>query len=99
MYNAIKAQQILQPLGSNTMGRSSTSSLVPGSPHGLLKSRPSLRGDRVTTLKRGSIRGISSLLIAQAAISPYSSNSSVDGRVSPAPSFATSNEVRLHRLS
>lgn len=95
MYTAIKSQQILQPLGSIAMGRASTSSLTPGSPHTLLKARPSMRGDRVTTLKRGSIRGIASLLQAQAAMSPYSSNSSIDGRVSPAPSFATSNDVRL----
>lgn len=93
MYNAIKTQQILQPLGSIAMGRASTSSLTPGSPHGLLKARPSMRGDRVTTLKRGSIRGITSLLNAQAAVSAYSSNSSIDGRVSPAPSYATSHEV------
>jgi hypothetical protein len=95
MYTAIKQQQILQPQGSLPLGRSSTSSLVPGSPHGMLKARPSIRsGDRVTTLKRGSIRGISSLLNAQAqGTSPYSSSSnSVDGRVSPAPSFATSLE-------
>lgn len=46
--------------------------------------------DRLTTLKRGSIRGIQSILHAQQGISPYSSNSSIDGRVSPSPSFSTS---------
>lgn len=57
----------------------------------------SLRGqpDRLTTLKRGSIRGIQSILNVQSGVSPYSSNSSIDGRVSPSPSFATStHEVR-----
>jgi PH and SEC7 domain-containing protein len=56
--------------------------------------------DRLTTLKRGSIRGIQSIIGAQSGISPYSSNSSVDGRASPAPSFATSaHEVRELQLS
>ncbi|KAG8213666.1 hypothetical protein J3R82DRAFT_10361 [Butyriboletus roseoflavus] len=73
MYAAIKSQQILQPLAH----------------HGLARNR-SLRGppDRLTTLKRGSIRGIQSIL--GAPYSPYSSNSSIDGRASPSPSFATS---------
>jgi PH/SEC7 domain-containing protein len=94
MYNSIKTQQILQPLGSLSMGRSSTSSLLGGSPSNPLKQRPSLRGgDRVATLKRGSIRGFSSLLGTQQTFSAYSSSGSVDGRVSPAPSFATSQEV------
>lgn len=84
MYNAIKSQQILQPLNS----RPSTSSLNPNTPH---RSR-SIRNqqDRITNIKRGSIRGIQSILGAPNGISPYSSNSSVDGRASPAPSFATS---------
>lgn len=46
--------------------------------------------DRLATLKRGSIRGIQSILGAQPGVSPYSSNSSIEGRVSPSPSFATS---------
>ncbi|KAI9463546.1 hypothetical protein BJY52DRAFT_1252141 [Lactarius psammicola] len=84
MYNAIKSQQILQPLSSRT----STSSLNPNTP---LRNR-SLRTqqDRITNIKRGSIRGIQSILGTPNGISPYSSNSSVDGRASPAPSFATS---------
>ncbi len=84
MYNAIKSQQVLQPLNS----RSSTSSLTPNT---LLRNR-SLRApqDRVANIKRGSIRGIQSILGAPNGVSPYSSNSSVDGRASPAPSFATS---------
>ncbi|KAF9071686.1 hypothetical protein BDP27DRAFT_1446168 [Rhodocollybia butyracea] len=89
MYSAIKSQQILQP--SNT-GRASMSSLSPGGP--MLRNR-SLRSqpDRLMTLKRGSIRGIQSIM-GQGGASPYSSNSSIDGRVSPSPSFATSlNEV------
>ncbi|KZT29200.1 hypothetical protein NEOLEDRAFT_1167197 [Neolentinus lepideus HHB14362 ss-1] len=87
MYNAIKSQQILQPLGSSLMVRGSTSSLVPGSP--IMRNR-SIRtqNDRLMTLKRGSIRGLSSLIGVQA--SPYSSHSSLDGRASPSPSFATS---------
>jgi len=96
MYNAIKAQQILQPLSAS---RSSVSSLSPGS--NVLRNR-SLRSqpDRLTTLKRGSIRGIQSIMGVQAGHSPYSSNSSIDGRVSPSPSFATSlHEVGTrHRL-
>src|ERR1700761_9191849 len=91
MYNAIKSQQILQPLSS----RASTSSLNPHTP---LRNR-SLRSpqDRITNIKRGSIRGIQSILGAPNGNSPYSSNSSVDGRASPAPSFATSaHEVRVY---
>ena len=59
--------------------------------HHLMARSRSLRGgppDRLTTLKRGSIRGIQSIL--GAPYSPYSSNSSIDGRASPSPSFATS---------
>jgi PH and SEC7 domain-containing protein len=89
MYNAIKSQQILQPLTNNTPMRSSMSSLSPGP---TMHRNRSLRGppDRLTTLKRGSIRGLQSILGGQAGSSPYSSNSSIDGRVSPSPSFATS---------
>ena len=55
-----------------------------------------MQPDRLTTLKRGSIRGIQSILGAPNGVSPYSSNSSVDGRASPVPSFATSaHEVRV----
>ncbi|KAG9220598.1 hypothetical protein CCMSSC00406_0003697 [Pleurotus cornucopiae] len=85
MYNSVKSQQILQPIA----GRASVSSLSPGV--AMLRNR-SLRSqpDRLATLKRGSIRGLQSILNAQAGISPYSSNSSIDGRASPSPSFATS---------
>lgn len=90
MYNAIKSQQVLQPLNART----SISSLTPNTP--LMRNR-SLRvqQDRLTTLKRGSIRGIQSILGAPNGMSPYSSNSSVDGRASPAPSFATSAHENL----
>ncbi|RPD59799.1 hypothetical protein L227DRAFT_586366 [Lentinus tigrinus ALCF2SS1-6] len=90
MYNAVKAQQILLPTGNTLMARSSTSSL---SPHGTVLRNRSVRAqqDRLTTLKRGSIRGLQSILGAQGH-SPYSSGSSLDGRASPAPSFATSND-------
>ncbi|KAG8907445.1 hypothetical protein FRB99_004240 [Tulasnella sp. 403] len=84
MYNAVKAQQILQP---TTPGAERPSvSLTPGSAViGRSRSQRSYSG---AALKRGSIRGIQSLLGSQ---SPYSSNSSsTDGRVSPSPSFATS---------
>jgi PH and SEC7 domain-containing protein len=90
MYNAIKSQQVLQPLSSRTSFSSST----PTTP---MRNR-SLRvqPDRLITLKRGSIRGIQSILGAPNGVSPYSSNSSVDGRASPSPSFATSaHEVRV----
>ncbi|KAF7376130.1 Sec7-like domain belongs to guanine nucleotide exchange factors [Mycena sanguinolenta] len=88
MYNAVKSQQILQPLNSS---RSSMGSLTTG-PNGTVSRIRSQRGppDRLTTLKRGSIRGLQSIL-GQQANSPYSSNSSItDGRTSPSPSFATS---------
>lgn len=89
MYNAIKSQQILQPTTNGSMG-----SLSPGSAHNTLLRNRSQRGqqDRLNTLKRGSIRGIHALLGAQGphGPSPYSSNSSLDGRISPSPSFATS---------
>lgn len=60
----------------------------------------SFRGppDRLTTLKRGSIRGLQSILSTQPSVSPYSSNSSIDGRASPSPSFATSiHEVSVYQ--
>lgn len=85
MYNAIKERQILQPTSS--MERSSMSSLTPGSTL-LGRSRSQRRNGNTNALKRGSIRGIQTLLGSQ---SPYSSTSSgTDGRVSPSPSFATS---------
>ncbi|KAH7923717.1 hypothetical protein BV22DRAFT_1196481 [Leucogyrophana mollusca] len=97
MYNAVKSQQILQPLGSNFIARSSTSSLSPGAAHNIMGRNRSYRGppDRLTTLKRGSIRGLQSILGAP-GYSPYSSHSSMDGRVSPSPSFATSTHEGLH---
>lgn len=90
MYSAIKSHQILLPLGSTYAPRSSMTSLSPGTAHTLLRRNRSFRGppDRITALKRGSIRGIQSII--GAPYSPYSSNSSIDGRVSPSPSFATS---------
>lgn len=52
--------------------------------------------DRLTTLKRGSIRGLQSIITQSGA----SSNSSVDGRVSPSPSLATSaHEASVSRLT
>ncbi|KDR75929.1 hypothetical protein GALMADRAFT_515159 [Galerina marginata CBS 339.88] len=98
MYNAIKHQQILQPTNSG-MTRSSVSSLSPGG-SGMMRNR-SLRSqpDRLATLKRGSIRGLQSILSAQSGISPYSSNSSIDGRVSPSPSFATSTHEAMYGSS
>lgn len=96
MYAAIKSQQILQPLGNIPVGRSSTSSLTPGSPHGMLKARPSVRGDRITNIKRGSFRGIPALLNTQQQINAFNnSSSSVEGRTSPAPSYATSLEGQI----
>ncbi|KAJ7045497.1 hypothetical protein C8F04DRAFT_436332 [Mycena alexandri] len=94
MYNAVKSQQILQPLNSS---RSSMGSLSPG-PGAMLRNR-SQRGppDRLATLKRGSIRGLQSILGAQQ--SPYSSNSSIDGRTSPSPSFATSTHETMYNSS
>ncbi|KAH8828463.1 hypothetical protein DL96DRAFT_1709747 [Flagelloscypha sp. PMI_526] len=98
MYNAIKSQQILQPLGSGP-ARLSTSSLSPGG--STIRRNQSLRGppDRLATLKRGSIRGIQSILGQQQGSSPYSSNSSIEGRVSPSPSFAASTHEALYGSS
>ncbi|KAG9316335.1 hypothetical protein JVU11DRAFT_2366, partial [Chiua virens] len=79
MYGAIKSQQILQPLAHHAMARSRSLRVAP---------------DRLMTLKRGSIRGIQTIL--GAPYSPYSSNSSIDGRASPSPSFATSTHEGLH---
>jgi len=92
MYGAIKNQQILQPFGMDSLTRFFAmliETFVDAGHHVMARSR-SLRGppDRLTTLKRGSIRGIQSIL--GAPYSPYSSNSSIDGRASPSPSFATS---------
>lgn len=86
MYNSIKSQQILQPLHSN-VGRSSTSLGPTGHPvrHRSYRGQP----DRLIALKRGSVRGLQAIL-NQSGVSPYSSNSSIDGRISPSPSFATS---------
>ncbi|THH27852.1 hypothetical protein EUX98_g6347 [Antrodiella citrinella] len=87
IYNSVKNQQILQPIGSVNGARSSTSSL---SPHGTVLRSRSLRGgqqDRLTNLKRGSIRGLQAIL-NQSGGSPYG----YDGRASPSPSFATSHE-------
>lgn len=76
--------------------RASMSSLSPGGPHSLMRNRSQQRqNDRLTSLKRGSMRGIQTLFSAQNGVSPYSSNSSVDGRISPSPSFATSHDVSL----
>lgn len=100
MYNAIKSQQILQPLGSTFGARASTSSLSPGG--NMLRNRNGRspqQPDRLMTLKRGSIRGLQSILGGPNGPSPYSSNSSVDGRASPSPSFATSmHEVYSHNI-
>ncbi|KAJ7188291.1 hypothetical protein C8R46DRAFT_1054279 [Mycena filopes] len=96
MESLLKSQQILQPLNSS---RSSMGSLSPG-PGSMLRHR-SQRGppDRLATLKRGSIRGLQSILGAQNASSPYSSNSSIDGRTSPSPSFATSTHDAIYNSS
>lgn len=91
----MKNQQILQPIGSIALARSSTSSL---SPHGAVLRTRSMRTasqDRLNNLKRGSIRGIQSILTPQLGYSPYG----MDGRSSPAPSFATSTEVRFQRVT
>ncbi|KAF9452365.1 hypothetical protein P691DRAFT_661128, partial [Macrolepiota fuliginosa MF-IS2] len=90
MYNAIKSQQILQPLNTG-IGRASTSSLSPGA--GMVRNR-SFRGNQ--NYQRRSIRGWQSILVAQTGVSPYSSNSSIDGRASPAPSFATSAHETMY---
>lgn len=89
MYNSIKSQQILLPMGGMSMARTSTSSLRPGPPNTLRSRNGRGPPDRLMTLRRGSVRGLQSIM-AQSGVSPYSSNSSIDGRVSPSPSFATS---------
>ncbi|GAB1525710.1 hypothetical protein RhiTH_008873 [Rhizoctonia solani] len=91
MYNSVKHQQILQPLTGLSPPERQSMSLSPGmttlSRTRSQRSHVGAGGDRITSLKRGSIRGLQSLLLAQ---SPYGSNSTVDGRISPSPSFATS---------
>ncbi|KAG5335134.1 hypothetical protein C0989_002325 [Termitomyces sp. Mn162] len=92
MYNAIKSQQILQPLSSSNIqspASSNNGGVVVGNLD--LRSQP----DILTTLKRGSIRG---LRVTRGA-SPYSSNSSLDGRVSPSSSFATSTHEVIYNSS
>ncbi|GJJ06521.1 hypothetical protein Clacol_000713 [Clathrus columnatus] len=98
IYSAVKTQEIRQPAGFQLpMNQSST--LTPNTPYNtLLRHRNSQRGqDRMAILKRGSMRGLQTLL--QTGSSPYSSNSSIeyrdsrDGRVSPSPSFATSMDA------
>ncbi|KAG9112795.1 hypothetical protein FRC07_007869, partial [Ceratobasidium sp. 392] len=91
MYTAVKNQQILQPLTGLVPPERQSLSLSPGM-SGIGRTRSQRGhvtpgGDRITSLKRGSIRGLQSLLGSQ---SPYGSNGSVDGRISPSPSFATS---------
>lgn len=78
MYTDIKSSQILQPTNGG---------LSPGNTLGRGASVRRQGGDRIATLKRGSIRGIG-VLINQQAVN--SSSSSIDGRISPSPSFATS---------
>ncbi|GLB37099.1 putative pleckstrin homology domain containing protein [Lyophyllum shimeji] len=97
MYNAVKSQQILQPL-SSSVARSSAS-LSPGGAAMMRNRSLRTQPDRLTTLKRGSIRGLQSILGAQQGVSPYSSNSSIDGRVSPSPSFATSTHEAMYGSS
>ncbi|KIJ49400.1 hypothetical protein M422DRAFT_246490 [Sphaerobolus stellatus SS14] len=90
IYSAVKTQEIRQPkefqLPANQL-------LAPNTPYSTLYRHRSQRGqDRMTMLKRGSLRGLQTLLGQQTGASPYSSNSSIDGRngrVSPSPSFAT----------
>ncbi|KAL5507199.1 hypothetical protein ACEPAH_6655 [Sanghuangporus vaninii] len=91
MYTAIKTQQILQPMG--VVERASVSS----GPGAHLFRNGSRRGqnDRVANLKRGSMRGIQSLFSAHAGASPYGNSGSIDGRISPAPSFANSTHEAL----
>ncbi|KAH7335903.1 hypothetical protein B0J17DRAFT_719566 [Rhizoctonia solani] len=91
MYNSVKHQQILQPLTGLSPPERQSMSLSPGMTNlgrtWSQRSHVGPGGDRISSLKRGSIRGLQSLLGTQ---SPYGSNSSVDGRISPSPSFATS---------
>jgi PH and SEC7 domain-containing protein len=74
IYSAIRMNQILQPTGGATLGRSN-----------------SRRGPKHMDMKRGSMR-IASLIGSQQNLS----GGSLDGRLSPSPSFATSiNEATL----
>ncbi|EJD02779.1 uncharacterized protein FOMMEDRAFT_133996 [Fomitiporia mediterranea MF3/22] len=95
MYTAIKNQQILQPL--NAVERASVSS---GPGVHLYRNGSRRQNDRVANLKRGSVRGIQSLFSAHAGSSPYGNSGSLDGRISPVPSFANSaHEVGLTALA
>lgn len=95
MYSAVKNNEIRQPAGFQMPPNQL---LAPSTPYNTLYRHRSQRGqDRMTALKRGSLRGIQTLLGQHAGASPYSSNSSIDGRdprsgrISPSPSFATSD--------
>lgn len=81
MYTAIKSHQILQPL--NAIERASTSSGAHLTRNGSRRGQ----NDRVSNLKRGSMRGIQSLFNTHGG---QYGGGSYDGRSSPAPSFAHS---------
>lgn len=86
MYDSIKKQQILQP--TVAVARASTSSLTPSSPLSRARShRNTPSSDRLNNLKRGSVRGLQSLLANQSA---FNTSSPLDGRISPSPSYVTS---------
>ncbi|KAF8315922.1 SEC7-like protein [Clavulina sp. PMI_390] len=84
VYDAIKKQQVVQPVSA----RASTS-LGPASSLGRKGSMRNGPNDRMANLKRGSVRGLTSLLSQQNNIATQPPPSG-DGRVSPSPSFATS---------
>lgn len=92
IFNQVRADKILLPIGnSNTPSSNRQSVISLGSDtRGSTMRSPSGRSnnDRLNALKRGSIRGLQGTMN-----SPYGSGSGVssDGRLSPTPSYATSN--------
>ena len=91
IFNQVRADKILLPIGNNSSStpsshRQSVISLSSEAWGSTMRSPSGRSNDRVNALKRGSIRGMQGLMNH-----PYNSVfSNSDGRLSPTPSFATS---------
>lgn len=97
IFNQVRADKILLPIGNNASLNNRQSVISFGSDHrGSTMRSPSGRSnDRINALKRGSIRGMQGLMT-----NPYGSNfSSSDGRLSPTPSYATSIGETMNNFS
>jgi len=91
IFNQVRADKILLPIGNNSSStpssqRQSVISLNSDSRGTMLRSPSGRSNDRISAIKRGSIRGMQGLMNH-----PYNSVfSTSDGRLSPTPSYATS---------